>query len=59
MSGPIMPSGEHYREVAMELRMVARRCRFPGVRKELIQLAAKYDRRADHFDDRATPIPGR
>ena len=51
-----MPSGEHYRQLATELRMIALRCRSPGARKELVQLAAKYDRRADHFDSKEPPI---
>jgi len=40
----------HYREIASKLRVVARGCNFPNVRKDLIDLAARYDRRADHFD---------
>jgi hypothetical protein len=47
------PDGAHYREMALELRKLARQCRFPGARRELLQLAASYDRRADHFDRRA------
>jgi hypothetical protein len=45
--------GAHYREVAHGLRKLARQCRFPGARRELLQLAANYDRRADHFECRA------
>ena len=45
--------GAHYREIAHGLRKLARQCRFAGARKELLQLAASYDRRADHFDGRA------
>ena len=45
--------GAHYREVAHGLRRLARQCRFPGARKELLQLATNYDRRADHFEYRA------
>ena len=45
--------GAHYREVAQGLRKLARQCRFPGARRELLQLAANYDRRADHFECRA------
>jgi hypothetical protein len=45
--------GEHYREMATGLRELARQCRFPGARKELLQLAARYDRRAEYFDARA------
>jgi hypothetical protein len=40
----------HYREIASKLRVVAQGCNFPNVRKDLIDLAALYDRRADHFD---------
>jgi hypothetical protein len=47
------PDGAHYREMAHGLRKLARQCRFPGARSELLQLAASYDRRADHFDNRA------
>jgi hypothetical protein len=45
--------GAHYREIAHGLRKLARQCRLVGARRELLQLAASYDRRADHFDDRA------
>jgi hypothetical protein len=45
--------GAHYREVAHGLRKLARQCRFPGARRELLQLAASYERRADHFECRA------
>jgi len=45
--------GAHYREVAHGLRKLARQCRFPGARRELLQLAANYDRRADHFECQA------
>ena len=49
----------HYREIASKLRVVARGCNFPNVRKDLIDLAARYDRRADHFDrPRGGPIRG-
>jgi hypothetical protein len=44
--------GAHYRELAQGLRKLARQCRSPGARKELLQLAASYERRADHFDGR-------
>ena len=45
--------GAHYREMAHGLRKLARQCRFPGARRELLQLAASYERRADHFECRA------
>jgi hypothetical protein len=59
MKGPedSIPSvnGEHYREMAHGLRCLARQCRYAGARRELLHLAANYDRRADHFDDRTWP----
>jgi hypothetical protein len=45
--------GEHYREMADQLRKLAHQCRFAGARRELLQLAASYTRRADLFDARA------
>jgi hypothetical protein len=45
--------GEHYREMASGLRKLAHQCRFAGARRELLDLAARYDRRADYFDGRA------
>ena len=45
--------GTHFREMARGLRKLAHQCRFAGARRELLQLAASYERRADHFDGRA------
>lgn len=45
--------GAHYREIAQKLRDLARQCHFPGARRELLNLAARYDRRADYFASRA------
>ena len=53
---PPPPDGEHFREIAHGLRVLARRCRYPGARTELLQLAASFDRRADHFDARQSPL---
>jgi hypothetical protein len=47
------PGGAHFQEMAHSLRALARQCRFPGARREILQLAASYDRRADHFASRA------
>jgi hypothetical protein len=47
------PDAEHYREMARALRELARQCRFPGARRELLRLAANYERRAEHFESRA------
>lgn len=43
--------GWHYREIAGQLRELARRCRFRTGRGELVQLAARFQYRADRFDD--------
>jgi hypothetical protein len=45
--------GEHYREMARKLRELAREFRFPGARQELLDLALRYERRADSFDARS------
>jgi hypothetical protein len=48
--------GAQFREIAEGLRSLARHCRYPGARKELLELAASFDRRADHFDARQSPL---
>jgi hypothetical protein len=54
MREAVLPiDGAHYREMAHGLRKLAHQCRLAGARRELLQLAASYDRRADHFDGRA------
>jgi hypothetical protein len=45
---------QHYRELARKLRDIARECRFPGARQEILDLASRYERRADHLDTRGT-----
>ena len=47
------PDSEHYREMARKLRELAREFRFPGARQELLDLAARYERRADNLDARS------
>jgi hypothetical protein len=47
------PDGEHYREIAGKLREVARQCRFPGVRRELLHLAVNYERSGNFIDRRS------
>jgi hypothetical protein len=44
--------GGHYREIASQLRELARRCRFRTGRGELVQLAASFEYRAARFDSR-------
>jgi hypothetical protein len=51
--GALPVDGAHYREMAHGLRKLARHCRLAGARRELLHLAASYERRADHFDGRA------
>ena len=43
----------HYRRLAKKLRSVARECRLPNPQHELLTLARRYERRADHLDRRA------
>jgi len=45
--------GDHCREMAGKLRELARTTRLPGIRRELADLAQRYDRRGDHFDRRS------
>jgi hypothetical protein len=42
--------GDHYREMAGKLRELARYTKSPGIRRELVDLAMRYDRRGDHVD---------
>ena len=42
--------GDHYRIIAGRLRELARATRSPGIRRELTDLAKRYDRRGDYFD---------
>jgi len=47
------PDSEHYREMARKLRELAREFQFPGARQELLDLASRFERRADSLDARA------
>jgi hypothetical protein len=49
---PPPADGDHCPEMAGELRELARYTRSPGIRRELVDLAKRYDRRGDHFDRR-------
>jgi hypothetical protein len=44
--------------VARKLRELARQFRFSGARKELLDLALRYECRADNLDARTTPADG-
>ena len=45
----LLPDREHYRELARQVREVARLARFPFARKELLRLAASFEYRARHL----------
>jgi hypothetical protein len=45
-------AGKHYQELAHWLRGVAAKCRLPNPQRELLGLASRYDRQAEHFDGR-------
>ena len=45
-------AGEHYRELAHWLRGIAAKFRLPYTQKELLDLARRYDTRADHISRR-------
>jgi hypothetical protein len=48
-----LAGGDHYREMAERLRGLAHLSRSPGMRRELVDLAKRYDRHGDHFDCRS------
>jgi hypothetical protein len=50
---PALADGNHCREIAGKLRELARYTRPPGIRRELIDLAKRYDRRGGHFEERS------
>jgi hypothetical protein len=52
LSHDLAPNGDDYRRLAGEIRAVAARTPLQAARRELIELALKYDRRADHLDRR-------
>jgi hypothetical protein len=54
-SSSAIDGGAHFREMAHGLRSLARRCRYAGARKEMLELAASFDRRADHVDAHQSP----
>ena len=47
-----LADGDDYRMMAERLCGLARLTRSPGIRRELVDLAKRYDRRGDHFDRR-------
>jgi hypothetical protein len=53
---PPVADGDHCREMAGKVRELARYTRSPSIRRELVDLAKRYDRRGDYFDRRARDI---
>jgi hypothetical protein len=51
-SGRMAPlaDGDHCREMAGKVRELARYTRSAGIRRELVDLAKRYDRRGEYFD---------
>jgi hypothetical protein len=45
-------AGMHYRELAHWLRGIAAKCRLPYTQRELLDLARRYDARADNLSRR-------
>ena len=54
MTSPNMTlaNSQDYHELASKLREIARQCRLPGARREILNLALRFERRADYFDER-------
>ena len=50
----VCKAGAEYRYLARELRELALLCHFPTARRDLLRLGASFDRKADHFDSRAS-----
>jgi hypothetical protein len=48
---PERSDSDQYREVASKLRELARRYSFPRAREDLIELALRYERRADQLPE--------
>jgi len=51
-SNAAQSDSEYYREMARKLRELARQFRFRGARQEILNLALRYERRADDLDAR-------
>jgi hypothetical protein len=54
---PLDCASVEYREMAGELRKLARLARFPGSRRDLLDLAARLDRKAEHFEKHEIRTP--
>jgi hypothetical protein len=49
----VFADGDHHREMAGRVRELARFTRSSGIRRELVDLAKRYDRRGEYFDSRS------
>jgi hypothetical protein len=54
---PSSEGGTHYREIADNLRLLAHQIRFPNARREILDIAIRYEQRSHHFDTRAMLNP--
>ena len=50
-----VPTAAHYRESAEEIRRLAERSRSEAIRRELLELAERYERLAEHVDRKRVP----
>jgi len=46
---PALGNGDHCREMAGKLRQLARYTKSPGIRRELVGLAKRYNRRGEYI----------
>jgi hypothetical protein len=56
LSSAAQSDSGHYREMARKLRELARQFRFRGARQEVLDLALRYERRADALDERNASV---
>ena len=52
----MVPGAEHFRAIADKLREAAAACQFAGDRAEILHLAARFESRADHIDQRVRSL---
>jgi hypothetical protein len=52
----MVPGAEHFRGIANKLRETAEACQFAGDRQEILHLAARFESRADHLDQRVRSL---
>ncbi len=52
MSGEKLPTAEYYRNLAAEIRQLGQRAQTPEVRRDLLDMAERFDRLAEHVERR-------